>query len=673
MRWSLGFLAFLLGCSAFVAPQVFGQAGASDRNWAALQKVTREVAGSGNHVGNVFLLGERVSVRVPDGIEDVRGWQVADEMEREIRRGKVVDGGSDLVEVGELPVGWYRVGLLDGSGEELGWTTTAVLAPLAAPTPQDSPICVDSATAWFAEDDPVEQEQLARLAALAGVNWVRDRMRWRDVEPAEGEFVADTTYDSSAAIQNRFGLKVLQVYHGTPGWAVEQGGSTGRFPEDLRHAHRFAKAMARRCKGLVQAWEPWNEANVANFGGHTMDEICSYQKAAFLGFKAGDGEVTVCWNATTATPTERQTEAVLLNETWSYFDTYNIHTYDWAHDYERLWAPTRRAACGKPLWITESDRGMKSETTSPHHDLSAINRRLKAQYVTQSYVKSLHAGANRHFHFILGQYGEGKTQFGLLRHDKTPRPGYVALAGLGRFLAGARCLGRLEQSGTPDVHVYGFRARPDGVGRDVLVAWAEKNVDWPDRGKAKCDWQLPEGLEVERSFDYLGREVAVANPVGLTSSPIFLLLGEGECDRFELTRPEKWERRVDDVCPVVLQCAMPRGTAKDIKRIPWASEYEYVIEAGRPCKVPIYAYHFGSEALRGTVRLEGLPAGCSAEPRNWDVEIEPMGRIALATEVTITKEMTSEAEDIWFTLRGDFGAVGRPVLAFRLVAEDVGE
>ncbi len=672
MKCSLCSLSLILACSVYLAPRAFGQSSPIDRNWAALQSVERDVAGSGDHAGNVFLLGESVSVRLPDGIEHVRQWRVADEMEGEIGRGELADAQSDRVELGDLPVGWYRIGLFDASGEELGWTTAAVLAPLAAPTPQDSPICVDSAAAWFAEDDPAKQEQLTRLAALAGVNWVRDRMRWRDVQRAEGEFITDTTYDSSATIQNRFGLKVLQVYHGTPRWAVEQRGSTGRFPEDLRHAYRFAKAMSQRYKGRVQAWEPWNEANVATFGGHTMDEICSYQKAAYLGFKAGDAEVTVCWNATTATPTERQTEAVLLNETWSYFDTYNIHTYDWADEYERLWTPTRRAACGKPLWITESDRGMKSEPSSPVHDLSAVNRRLKAQYVTQSYVKSLHAGANRHFHFILGQYGEGETQFGLLRHDMTPRPGYVALAALGRFLAGARCLGRLEQSDTSEVHVYGFRSRPDGQTRDLLVAWTEKNADWPDRGKAKHNWVLPEGLKVERCFDYLGREIAVADPVGLTSSPIFLVLPKGQCDGLSLTRPEESARRVDNACPVVLQCAMPRGTAKNIERIPWASEYEYMVEAGRPCPVPIYAYHFGSETVRGTVRLDGLPAGCKAEPTEWDVELAPMGRVELATEVTITKEMTSDADDLWLTLRGDLGTGGRPVVAFRLVTAEVG-
>ncbi len=652
MKCPVSFLSLLLlAYSVSLAPRAIGQSSPTDRNWAPLHTVERDVVDACDQVGNVFLLGECVSVPIPDGIENVCQWRVVDEMEKEMGRGKLADAEKGLVELGELPVGWYRIGLLGASGEELGWTTAAVLAPLAAPTPQDSPICVDSAVAWFAKDDPEEQEQLTRLAALAGVNWVRDRMRWRDTQPAEGEFVADTTYDSAATIQNRFGLKVLQVYHDTPRWAVKQGGATGRFPEDLRHVYRFARAMAQRYKGRVQAWEPWNEANVATFGGHTMDEICSYQKAAYLGFKAGDAEVTVCWNVTTATPTERQTDAVLLNETWSYFDTYNIHTYDWADEYERLWTPARRAACGKPLWITESDRGMKSEPSSPTHDFSAVNRRLKAQYVTQSYVKSLHAGANRHFHFILGQYGEGETQFGLLRHDMTPRPGYVALAGLGRFLAGARCIGRLKQSDPSEVHVYGFRSRPDGESRDVLVAWTEKNADWPDRGRANRDWELPEGLSVERCFDYLGREVAVADPVTLTSSPIFLVLPEGQCDGLSLTRPEESARRVDRACPVVLQCAMPRGTAKNIERIPWASEYEYTVKADRPCRVPIYVYYFGSEAVRGTVRLNRLPPGCEAEPTEWSVELEPMGRAELVAEVTITEEMTFEAENTWLTLR----------------------
>ena len=659
------FLLPLLLCLMLSPASASAQQAPPNPYGQALQTVPRGVPHSDDHPGNVFLLGETVTINVPN--QAIRRWQLTDETGRQIAQGNGT--GADRFDLGKLPIGWYRVGLCDANNKERQWTTAAVLAPLAAPTPQDSPICVDSATAWFAKNDPTEQEKLTRLAALAGVNWIRDRIRWRDIQPTENEFApADTTYDTSARIQNRYGLKVLQVFHDTPPWAAGKN-SRGHFPTDLRHVYRFAKAMSHRFRGQVQAWEPWNEANVATFGGHTMDEICSYQKAAWLGFKAGDPNVTVCWNATTAKPTERQTNALLLNETWSYFDTYNIHTYDWAHDYQRLWIPTRRAACGKPLWITESDRGMKSEPSSPTHDLSPRNQQLKAQYVTQSYVQSLHAGSHRHFHFILGQYGEGETQFGLLRHDMTPRPAYVALATLGRLLAGARCLGRLNQPDTPDLHVYAFRSRPDGKERDVLVAWTEKNVDWPARGKAKRDWKLPKKVTPERCFDYLGREAPVTDKVALTSAPLFLVLPEGQGDGLSWTRPENLARRVDEVCPIVLQCAMPQGTAQNIDRIPWASEYEYMVDAAKPYAVSMYAYNFSKEPVQGTIRMEGLPAGCHAEPTEWHVDVAPMERVELPVHITITKDMTAEADDKWITLRGDFATVGRPTLAFRVVAK----
>ncbi len=464
--------------SILIANSLLAQEDIARDVWRDLQHVPRDSVTAGDHPGNVFLSGERVTIQVPERTACPFRWRAMDDDGTEVARGEVTKSEQRTIELGMLGIGWYRIEWFDSSGEELGWTTAAVLARLAVPTPQDSPICVDSATAWFARDDAQRQDQFSRLAALAGVNWIRDRMRWRDIQKARDLWVAETTYDSAANIQHRYGLKILQVFHDTPKWAVPLPGATGRFPSDLRDVYHFAKAMSTRFQGRVQAWEPWNEANVTTFGGHTIDELCSYQKAAYLGFKAGDSDVTVCWNATTGAPTERQTDGVLLNEVWNYFDTYNIHTYDWSHDYERLWRPARRAACGKPLWITESDRGMTYEPSSATHDLSRENERLKAQYVAQSYATSLSVGANRHFHFILGQYDEGSTQFGLLRHDLTPRSGYVALAALGRLLAGARSLGRYELTDRPDVHIYAFRGHPDGHPRDVLVAWTEQRVDW---------------------------------------------------------------------------------------------------------------------------------------------------------------------------------------------------
>ncbi len=426
--------------------------------------------------------------------------------------------------------------------------------------------------------------------------------------------------------------------------------------------------MAERFKNTVQAWEPWNEANVATFGGHTMDEICAYQKAAYLGFKTGNPDVTVCWNATTGKPTDRQTDTVLQNETWSYFDTYNIHSYDWCHDYQRLWKPALQAACGKPLWITESDRGMKFDSDSATRDLTPENDRLKAQYVTQSYASSLGAGAQRHFHFILGEYSEGTTQFGLLRKDLTPRPGYVALAALGRLLCGARCLGRLEEPGVPQLHAYAFRGQVDGRECDVLIVWAEDNVDWPQRGQATCQWRLPRDLHPTACYDYLGRKQATTFPPAITSAPLYVLLPPGQCDMLPLHTASVAARRSESRCDIVLQCLMPKESARRIKRIAWAWEIEHMVEPNVATPVAICLYNFADHRVHGTVAVERIPAGCRFDVDSWVVSLEPMERRELQVHATLSKDLTSNADGNWIKLRGDFGADGAPVLAFRLNA-----
>lgn len=190
---------------------------------------------------------------------------------------------------------------------------------------------------------------------------------------------AGTTYDTAAEAQHAAGLKVLQVFHDTPSWAREESSAGGRFAPDLRHAFDLGRALAARFKGRVAAWEPWNEANVSTFGAHTVDQMCSWQKAAWLGFKAGDPGVIVGWNVTTAAPTPAQTAGVLANETWPYFDTYNIHTYDWPHSYAQLWKPAREAMSGRPLWVTEADRGTPHLKQGPWYDQDSRLERLKAE------------------------------------------------------------------------------------------------------------------------------------------------------------------------------------------------------------------------------------------------------------------------------------------------------
>jgi hypothetical protein len=287
--------------------------------------------------------------------------------------------------------------------------------------------------------------------------------------------------------------------------------------------------------------------------------------------------------------------------------------------------------------------------------------------MAQSYASSFFAGADRHFHFVLGHYCEGgKIQFGLLRLDQTPRPSYVALAAVGRFLAGAKCLGRWHLENKPHAHVYAFRARPDGIERDVLVAWAEKPGDWPQRSKAVVDWSLPEETKINAVFDYLGRPLGATAPPQLRSKPVFVLLEVGHAEQLPLQRPHRSEFRPGRTSPIVMQLHMPHSTAVDIKQIPWAHDYEHQVEPEKQIDLPLYIYNFSDKTARGTIAVEHAPAGWKLTPNTWNVTLQPMAREQLPCRFLVPRQPNDKTTDTWIKLKGNFGATA-PVLAFRLI------
>jgi len=644
--------------------------------WPSLAPASEEGDPRRGGIGNVWVEGEPAEARFPEPIPGgAVSWRALDDRGRIAARGGLAGrepGERRAIPLGTPGIGWYRVEALDGEGRCVAWTTAAVLARLRSPAPADSPIAVDSATAWFA-GDAGGQRELARLAALAGVRWIRDRLRWRDLEPSEGSFAPPGTgYDASSRIAADLGLSVLQVFHDVPRWAgspdLDGGRVTGRFARDLRHVYRFARAMAARFGTTVRAWEPWNEANVPDFGGHSIEEMAAWQKAAYLGFKSVGGPPLVGWNAYAGVPERLHTDGVILNECWPYFDTYDIHSYDWPESYPELWAEARRAACGKPIWVTEADRGMRYEGPKPWCELSREGELRKAEHMAHSYASSLFAGARMHYHFILGHYTEDSNgiQFGLLRLDRTPRPAYVALAALGRFLAGAKPLGRMAIDGSPLARVHAFRASPDGRERDVLVAWCVAPGDWSERGSCRTPWSLPAGIEPEECHDHLGRPLGKELP-DLRDGAVFVLLPPGSAGRLPLEPPPAAAPLREGLpSPVVLQLDLPREGLQKAGGGKWSHGYEHAVEPGATVEIPFFAYDFAERPAKGFVVVEGLPPGARMEPARWEISLPPGERVRFAATYRAPAEMADSGAGSWIRLRGEFGDLGRPALAFRL-------
>jgi hypothetical protein len=627
---------------------------------ASVRKIPQPVA---SHPGNVFLAGEELVIPLPkNAAGNAQTWKALDDRKQVIASGRcaAAAGPAFRLNLGKFSVGWYRIEFQSATGQVADWTSAAVLAPPVVPTPQNSPVCLDTASAWFARHYGViarkeHQQYYASLAALARVSWVRDRTTWGELEPTPGKWAGETDYDTSAAAFAGHDLNVLQVFHSTPNWAIDaklDGDKPGkRFPRDLRHEYRFCKAMAVRFKGRVAAWEPWNEANIEGFGGHTATEMCALQKAAYLGFKAGDPDLTVCWNVLAGAGSPAQTRSVLANEAWPYFDTYNIHTYSRPAQYLEQFSTAREAASGRPLWLSECGVHVPWKTERPWGDMTSEDDLNQARFVAKSFASSLHAGIQRHFFFILGNYLENQIQFGLLRHDHTPRPGYVALAAVGRLLAGAKSLGRVPPK-DGSTCVYAFAAVLDGAAKDVLVAWSDKWLPWPGNTPSR----------IEALYDYLGRTIGTTLPATLQPEAVFVVLPAGGAKSLTLEPPVAVAPRRDGVAsPIVLQLNEPHGTANLVSQA-------YMRKAGQASGFEVVVYNFADHPVKGVIRSEELPAGFHLEPASWQVAIEPMGRQTLAGQVTLpgTRRvlLSCDGKSNTVKLRGDFGRDGRPVLAF---------
>jgi len=606
---------------------------------------------------NIFLLKETKNIRVPPAASGK-----AVRFEARDDRGMVAASGrmKQTVNLGFLGPGWYRIDFFDASDADLGWTTAAILPSRPKHPGDDSPVGVDVALSWTPPDTDPDRKRLAEIAARTGVQWVRDRLRWREIETAPGEYAPPTKYDRAARLQHGSGMDVLQVFHDLPKWLrpPKESGPDRTLP-DLRAVHEFSNRLAKRFHGSVQAWEPWNEANCGSFGAWPSHLMCAWQKAAYLGFKEGDRRITVCWQPIAGINTISLSHGVLWNETWPYYDAYSLHSYDWNTGYMDLWQHARDAASGKPIWVTESDRGIHAPKDAVGGELDPHLALLKAQFIAQSYADSLAAGASRHFHFILGQYMESTVQFGLLRQDMTPRPGYVALATVGRALSGAHCIGSLSPPNAPGARLVAFRDKK----HDLLVKWAENSGEWETRGTRRVAMPRFDRVPAGKYTDYLGR--AIEAPAELTAAPVFEELPPGACDRLPLTPVPRGETRGGAPCAVVLQADLPRAEIRLFKP-EWTEEYNYVLPPNSETPLTVWVYNFSTQTVRGKIAQFQMPGDWSIEAINGTAQVAPGKRAQLSYRLKTGEVRSDPTIESWARLEGDFSDAGRPVAAFRV-------
>jgi hypothetical protein len=131
-----------------------------------------------------------------------------------------------------------------------------------------------------------------KLAKDAGFHWVKQRFEWRYVEgKGKGQFEWNEPDRIVDAIDNA-GLKVIARLDNQPQWASTSITFPASGPPDkLSDWTDYLTALATRYKGRIQAYEVWNEPNLAREWGEKPPDPAAYTRllqASYTAIKKAD-------------------------------------------------------------------------------------------------------------------------------------------------------------------------------------------------------------------------------------------------------------------------------------------------------------------------------------------------------------------------------------------------
>ena len=553
---------------------------------------------------SVFFEGEELRFVVAVGDAEGVEFRAVDYDGDELWRGRTQ--GGELV-LPELPDGYYE--LHWGADGRLSF---AVIPPREEAPPPDGPLCVDGATAWLCS--PEQWEPVARMLRRGGIGWMRERLAWSAVQPEESK-LDWSRYETVADALHAEDVREYQIFHDSPQWT--HPGKDTRCPDDLRTVYRFTKEAASHFAGRIAAWEPWNEPDISFFD-QLGDRYAGLQKAAYLGFKAGNPGVPVL-TCSFCRGRSDFSDNVFECGIADYADVFNFHTYSPIVAYAdtiRTWTDlaSTYGMGDRPIWLTEA--GIAIRHTD--QELKPEDERTQAEFVPRSFAISLAGGVDRHFFFVLPFYPEGAIQFGALHRDLSPRPTLAAILTAVRVLGQGRFLGTLPCD-VQAAHAYVFDS---GAGR-VAVVWADE----------AADVRLPVGADRVTVVDLVGRARTVDAVVGvvhISARPAAqYVVGLGPEVEGQLAGGRRLPGALPSLHPSKMVIVGHFDGAKLDK-----DRNCYVMPAGKPVRLVVEAYNFDEERpAHGSVSVT-VPDGWQADRTQFDVDLPPLGRQVLEVAIT---------------------------------------
>ncbi|MHB1001215.1 MAG: hypothetical protein ACYC27_18385 [Armatimonadota bacterium] len=567
--------------------------------------------------GNIFVSGGKLAFNISDAAGNVN-YRITDYFGRQIIKGTAkTNNGNAVFSIKDQVPGWYQLECSD-TKNSLSVSFGVVIDRKGASLIKDGRVCADAASAWLVRNEDY-RIPFAKMLSLAGIPMVRERLDWGGVEKQPGKIdwlhyqrTVDTLADE--------GVQVFQVWHSTPEWTHPANTKT-YFPDDLRDVYRFTKSASQHFSKQVAAWEPWNEPDI-DFWPDLGDRLAGYAKAAYLGLKDGNPKAMLIQSSLCVGVTPFA-ENLYESGLGDYFEVFNWHIYTLPSAYPGLLASYRELLSkykidGRPSWLTEAGIRIPAKDIDGQKLLDSPDQRDQCRFIPRSVVMSLVAGNDRHFFFVLPDYLENGVQFGSLKPDLTPYPGFLALSASANILGSSNYLGEYK-AGSDDLSVHVFTSSKE----NIAVIWADKEMVI----------KLPTEKVSVKKLDIFGAETVVpvkAGTISVKAGPdAVYLTGIGNSIKKHLTGKPVPRGKMPELNPskvvVVGHTDLPINKVSNSYMV----ESDTVTGKVKPFDFDVEVYNFNDTLpAEGTVNIE-LPTGWTTDNPSRKVVLEPMGRAEL--------------------------------------------
>jgi hypothetical protein len=313
-----------------------------------------------------------------------------------------------------------------------------------------------------------------------GTRWVREQITWKDVEGAEAQ--GDPSRWNWTELDNIVNSLYANNIHImlSPVRAPSFYSSYNGIPDDPNAFAQFMYAVANRYKGKVEAYELWNEENLASEAGKPIS-VSKYVRLAQKGYnaiKAADRYAYVVLGALSPTGVNdvnvaiddvkymQQLYAFNGGEIKNYFDVLGAHPGSNLNPPDTMWPSNPGPGPGwqndgsfyfrrieqlrqvmvdngdadKQMWLTEFG-WYSTPNPAPGYEYGRyVSEDQQAQYISRAYQKAAHEYPwmgvmllwNLNYAVTEPDASRETVGWSILRRDGSKRPAFTAVQNLAR-------------------------------------------------------------------------------------------------------------------------------------------------------------------------------------------------------------------------------------------------